>query len=159
MLLGISIENKRCYVRKLQADKGSNWWWWVLIFAVPYFLIYYFVFKNVILKRQLQTPGRELSEDEVMERDLSSGISTEILEGIISAIGGRDNIVSVDSCFTRVRLALKDVSLVEDDKVFKEQYNAKGVVRVGNGVQLVYGMQAELYKTGLAELVEETDGN
>lgn len=138
----------------LQADKGSNWWW-VFIFAVPYFLIYYYVFKTVILKKQLQTPGRELADEAEEEQSRLFGISNDILEGILQALGGRDNVVNVDSCFTRVRVTLKDVSGVSDDKTFTDRYGAKGVVRVGNGIQLVYGMKADLYKTSLNEILEK----
>lgn len=141
----------------LQSDKGSNWWW-ILILAVPYFLIYYFAFKTVIIKRRLQTPGREQDEyipgTSAPDTEPAQGISPDILTGIIQALGGSDNILSVDSCFTRVRLTLRDPSLAAEDTEFTRKYNAKGVVRVGNGIQIVYGMKAELYKTGLAELVE-----
>lgn len=137
----------------LHADKGSNWYW-VFIIGIPYFLAYYFVFKAVILKKQLQTPGRE--EDTLIDNsDLPT--NSHIITGIIDALGGAENMISVDSCFTRLRIALKDASIIAEDSIFTNHLEAKGVVHVGNGIQIVYGQKAELYKIELAEVMEKNN--
>lgn len=66
-------------------------------------------------------------------------------------IGGKDNITSLDACITRLRLTLKDESLV-DEKGLKGQ-GAAGVMRLGKGnVQVVFGTQSELLKEEMKKL-------
>ena len=133
----------------LQADKGSNWYW-AFIIGIPYFFIYYFVFKKVILMKNIPTIGRE--EDEEDAENDSQG-QHEIATSIIDALGGKENLVSVDACFTRLRVEVKDTSLIKEDDYFTKELNASGVVRVGNGIQVIFGPKAELYKTEINELL------
>ena len=127
----------------LQADKGSNWIW-IPVLGVGFFFLYYFTFKFLILKFNYLTPGRELEEDmpEVQEAVKSDDIIGEIIAGL----GGADNVVSVDACFTRLRIKVKDKSVVQDVKFWKS-LGASGVVQVSDGVQIVYGTKADVYKT------------
>lgn len=66
-------------------------------------------------------------------------------------MGGKDNIKSVDACFTRLRLKLNDVGLVKEDPYFKESLGASAIVHVGDGVQIVYGNKASVYKSEMRE--------
>ena len=59
---------------------------------------------------------------------------------IVEALGGADNIVKVDNCFTRLRLVVKDNTLVKDD-ILTGQTGASGVVKKGETVQVIYGLQ------------------
>ena len=59
---------------------------------------------------------------------------------IVEALGGPDNIEKVDNCFTRLRLIVKDSSLVKDE-VLKQQTGAAGVFKKNETVQVVYGLQ------------------
>lgn len=133
----------------LNADKGSNWLW-LLPIGVVYFAAYYFSFKFAINKWDLKTPGRELRE--VNEESMSSQISSnELIPAIILAVGGKDNIEKVDACFTRLRLTLKDPDNIFDKDHFTDQLKANGIVKVQNGVQIIYGNQAAVYKTEMRE--------
>jgi len=134
----------------LQADKGSNWYW-AFIIGIPYFFIYYFVFKKVILAKNIKTIGRE---DDADDEENTLHNEHEIVSCIILALGGKENIISVDACFTRLRVAVKEVSLIKEDDYFNKELNASGVVRIGNGVQIIYGPKAELYKTEINELLD-----
>lgn len=135
----------------MQSDKGSNWIW-VPILGVIFFFLYYFTFKFMILKFNYKTPGRE--DDEV-----SDGASTEvavskdeIVNHIIDGLGGKDNIINVDACFTRLRVKVKDKEIVGDSTLWKK-LGASGLVKVNDGVQIIYGAKADVYKTQIRELL------
>lgn len=135
----------------MQSDKGSNWIW-VPILGVIFFFLYYFTFKFMILKFNYKTPGRE--DDEV-----SDGANTEvavskdeIINSIIDGLGGKDNIINVDACFTRLRVKVKDKEIVGDSALWKK-LGASGLVKVSDGVQIIYGAKADVYKTQIRELL------
>jgi len=141
----------------LSADKGSNWQV-LLVLGPAYFATYYFLFKTLILKKNLKTPGRvPLSESgdgasvTAVGHDAAAPLQDELIAQIIDAVGGRGNISSVDACFTRLRIQLQDPSKVADDAVFTEKLHANGIVRVNGGVQIIYGNKASLYKTRVRE--------
>ncbi len=117
-------------------------------FSVLYFVVFYFGIKIFDLK----TPGRE-DETEVEAADIAAvaaaAVSTGKLEGdpeaieYIRVLGGLDNITSIDACITRLRLVLKDTSIV-DDAVLKGM-GAMGVMRLdNNNIQVVLGTKAEI---------------
>lgn len=130
----------------LQADKGSNWIW-IFILGIGFFILYYFTFKFLITKLNLKTPGRE---EDTTEENAAIGEQTEILAAIIEGLGGSDNILSVDACFTRLRVKVKNKDLVLDDRGWKA-LGANGVVQVADGVQIIYGTKADVYKTQMRE--------
>ncbi len=117
-----------------------------LVFAA----IYYFSFVFIIEKYDLRTPGREeASEDEVEERKASS--HSEKAGLILAYIGGRDNVVNVDNCATRLRLEVRDNSLVDDAGIKKV---ASGVLKPGKtSVQIIVGPTVEFVADELKKLV------
>ncbi len=136
----------------------------MLIVLLPAtFFIYYFAFKTVIKKFNLKTPGRGdsdgiklMSKKEYKEikEGSSAGDSEERLETrIIEAFGGPDNIVSVSCCATRLRVKVKDGTLVAADEAWKEYLEAIGVVRSGNSFQIIYGVRVITIATGVKELL------
>ncbi len=104
---------------------------WFLILGPLTAVVYYIVFRSSILIFNLKTPGR-------VEGDTQPKAS---LLTIINALGGSDNILDLNACLTRLRLSVKQPKLV--DKLRLEQLGAKGVVVVGDGVQVIYGTKAE----------------
>ncbi|VTN12666.1 EIICBA-Glc 2 [Raoultella terrigena] len=62
-----------------------------------------------------------------------------VTDEIINGLGGKDNIISVDNCFTRLRVAIKNMDLVDDDIL--KSTGANGVVRNRNEVQVIYGVK------------------
>ena len=121
----------------MQADKGSNWIW-IFILGIIFFFLYYFTFRFMILKFDYKTPGREADEEEV------------------KPLGGKkvsDDILNVDACFTRLRVKVKDNALVMSDNEWKSQTGANGVVRVNDGVQVIYGTKADVYKNNLKNVL------
>lgn len=105
----------------------------------------------MILKFDYKTPGREADEEEV--KPLSKKVSNDILAVIIEGLGGADNIVNVDACFTRLRVKVKDKSLVMSDNDWKNKTAANGVVQVNDGVQIIYGTKADIYKNNLKNVL------
>lgn len=76
-------------------------------------------------------------------------MSNEMMATIIEGLGGADNIQHVDACFTRLRVKVKDKALVMPDTDWKQKTGANGVVQVADGVQIIYGAKADIYKNNL----------
>lgn len=149
----------------LQGNARTNWLL-VLPVGVIYFLLYYVIFRFLILRFDFKTPGREESAEETKlytKADVlaaKGAKSTEngrekgdISAAIVRGLGGRENIEDVDCCATRLRCTVKDAALV-DDAVLKGT-GAAGVIRRGNGVQIVYGPQVTTVKSELGEYLRK----
>lgn len=120
---------------------------WILIIGPIYAVAYYFIFKTLILKFNIPTPGREGGENKLYTRKdyNESKEDDKFIDEIVVALGGIENVENLDACITRLRVTVKNSEIVADDNRWKE-LNAKGVIRSGNGVQVIYGTQAEIYK-------------
>ena len=132
--------------------------------GIAYAVIYYFLFRFLIVKFNLKTPGRE-DEDEdtklytkadyqAKNADGTAATSgplkgTDRANAIISALGGADNLVRVDNCATRLRLEVKDSSVVNDAAL--KATGAVGVLKKGEGVQVIYGPTVSIIKTEMEE--------
>lgn len=109
----------------------------VIIIGAPMAVIYYFVFRFVIRKFDVQTPGRTDELKEIV--DLSVDQMTKLT---LDFVGGHENLTSVTSCITRLRLEVKDTSII-NEKGLKD-IGAMGVIRVGStGIQIVFGAKAQ----------------
>lgn len=131
----------------MQGEAKTNWLYVPLI-GVPWFFLYYFSFKFLIEKYDFKTPGRD--EDLLASKKVLS--DAEQTQLILSGLGGRENIVELDSCITRLRVTVKDSSKV-DEKLLKES-GAQGVLQHGVGVQIIYGPQVTIIKNNLEEAIE-----
>lgn len=124
-------------------------WWMLIPQGLVFFVIYYVVFRFTILKFNLLTPGRELSVagDETDGQDVNIGAaSSEDVSGLarqyIAAIGGSANLTGIDACITRLRLNVKDSSLVNE--ALAKRLGATGVIRLNKtSVQIIVGFVAE----------------
>lgn len=118
-----------------------------LVFAV----LYYVVFKTLIVKFNLMTPGRE--EDTVEEERVvltKNKNHAEVAKVIFEALGGKENLVSIDNCATRLRLEVKDTTLV-NDKVIRTV--AAGIVKPSKtDVQVIIGPYVEFVAAELKKL-------
>ena len=121
---------------------------WILILGPIYAIVYYSVFTFMIRVFNYSTPGRNEAENKLYTRkDYNKGKagSEGLIDSIVEHLGGKENIEVLDACITRLRVTVKDSQLVSEDSVWKE-LDAKGVIRSGNGIQVIYGTQAETYK-------------
>ncbi|MFT6927997.1 MAG: glucose-like phosphotransferase system IIB component [Psychromonas sp.] len=132
---------------------ANNNWFYIPIVGVVYAFIYFFAFRWFILKFDVKTPGRKGSAVAVISKKdfhaaKASGGDTAMADAMIEALGGKENVVDVDACITRLRITVKDGSLVKDNDYWITQLGAKALVKVGGtGIQAIYGAQAAGYKT------------
>ncbi len=121
---------------------------WLLIIGPLWALLYYTVFRTVILKFDLKTPGREV-EEAVSLADAQSDVAFSFAKQLTLAFGGRSNIKNLDACITRLRVELGDISKASTAKL--KALGAAGVVVVGNNMQAIFGTQSENLKTDMEE--------
>ncbi len=143
-------------------DKTS--WIRIIPVGIIYFFLYYFIFSFLIKKFDLKTPGREddteetklytkadvnarkAQKDERGNSPAGDGRDSRS-EAIANALGGKKNITSVDCCATRLRCSVEKSELV-DEKLLKAT-GAVGVIKKGQGVQVIYGPQVSVIKSNL----------
>ena len=137
----------------LQGEAKTNWMY-VIPIGIVWFFLYYFTFKFMIRKFNFKTPGRE-DEKAVEPADGQSSIDSQASRPhtIIDAFGGKENILDLDNCATRLRVTVKDSELVKKE-VFPST-GSKGVIMNGTGVQVVYGPQVSVIKNEVEELLEQ----
>ncbi len=145
----------------LQGNEKTNWIRIVLV-GLVYAVVYYFTFYFLIKKFRYKTPGRESDDEETKlysRRDLNDGrlgvISPDgdsVGAKITKGLGGKDNIADIDCCATRLRITVKDSDKVDD--ALLRSSGASGVIRKGNGVQIVYGPQVSVVKSKLEDYLD-----
>lgn len=142
------------------------------LFIVPlFFVIYYFLFKTLILKFNVITPGREedIEADEIrlykkndyLEKNgetvtaasKSEAEKDSLAERIIAALGGEGNIEELDNCISRLRVTVKDPSLVAEDSLWKNSLEARGVVRKGTAIQIIYGSHVTMISSDIRDII------
>ncbi|WP_312347152.1 N-acetylglucosamine-specific PTS transporter subunit IIBC [Leclercia sp.] len=124
-------------------------WYMLIPQGLVFFAIYYVVFRFTITKFNLMTPGRELAVagSEADGQDVNvSAATNEDVSGLarqyIAAVGGSDNLTGIDACITRLRLNVKDSSLVNE--AMAKRLGASGVIRLNKtSVQIIVGFVAE----------------
>ncbi|MDU5105246.1 MULTISPECIES: N-acetylglucosamine-specific PTS transporter subunit IIBC [unclassified Clostridium] len=115
--------------------------WMIIPIGLVFAVIYYVVFRIIITKFNLKTPGRE-DDDELTENTVINGDMNQLAKAYIEALGGRDNILTVDNCVTRLRLNVKDNSVITDKKL--TALGARGVIRPGKGsIQVIVGTNVQ----------------
>ncbi len=130
-----------------------------IICCVAFLIIGYVVAYFMIGKFQFATPGRLGNyENEEGEEETAEGASANKGDGnsqperIIALLGGRENIVLVDACMTRLRVTVKDPSKVADTPAWKAE-GAKGLVKKDTGIQAIYGPKADVLKSDINDIL------
>ena len=153
----------------LPGQAKSNWLMLLPVIA-GYFVLYFIVFRTFILKMDLKTPGREADDEEmhlVSKDEYRQATGVGLAGGkpndgvaqdpksaaILQGVGGVDNLTDIDCCATRLRLTLKDTSLVNE--ALLKSTGASGVVVKGNGIQVIYGPSVTIVKSNFEEFVEK----
>ena len=104
-------------------------------------VVYYVVFRFVIVKFNLKTPGREDDDDET-KVVLANDNFTEVAKIVLEGIGGKENVTSIDNCITRLRLEIKDYTKVDEKKI--KSAGVAGIIRPGKtSVQVIIGTQVQ----------------
>lgn len=140
----------------LQGQSKTNWMM-IIPVGIVYFLLYYIIFKYLIIKYNLKTLGRdgyqeitvfknsEKSKDENNPVDLQSVY-------VIKGLGGRSNFKELDCCVTRLRATILDMNKIDEGLL--KQSGAAGVVCSGEVIQVIYGPRASIIKAKLEEYLE-----
>lgn len=118
--------------------------WMIIPLGIAAFIIFYVVFRFAITKFDLKTPGREDDDDVEAESKavLANNDFTEVAKIILEGLGGKENVTSIDNCITRLRLEVKDSSLVDEKKI--KSAGAAGVIRPSKtAVQVVVGTKVQ----------------
>ena len=132
-----------------------------VICVIAFFIIGYVVAYFMIGKFKFATPGRlgnytdENADDgdvQVSGTSQSKGGANSQPERIIALLGGRENIILVDACMTRLRVTVKDPSKVAEAPDWKAE-GALGLVKKDNGIQAIYGPKADVLKSDINDIL------
>ncbi|MCT1715956.1 N-acetylglucosamine-specific PTS transporter subunit IIBC [Dermabacter hominis] len=130
--------------------------WAIFVMGAFWFVVYFLVFRFVILKWNLKTPGRGADEDDDEASDsTATGADKYILtaDRFIEALGGKGNIDEVENCATRLRLSLNDVSLADEQAL--KAAGATGVMKPGGNLyQVIYGLNVQFVKDAMDGLMD-----
>ena len=144
--------------------------------GVVFFVVYYLLFRFAITRWNLRTPGANRRDEFEAEEEANLGEGTgsatavtaaaavrpprpqphrlradSKAEQVIAAFGGRDNLVNVDACITRLRVEVNDKDKVDQARL--KSLGAAGVIEVGNSVQAVFGTDAEALKNDINDIL------
>ncbi|MBR5155800.1 MAG: PTS transporter subunit EIIC [Clostridia bacterium] len=137
----------------LQGNAKTNWINVIWVGAI-YFAVYYLLFRILIKKFNFVTPGREDDEAETRlytRKDVNASKEDKSAM-IVEGLGGKENLANVDCCATRLRVTVKDSSLVKDELL--KQSGASGIIKSGSGVQVIYGPRVTVIKSNLEDYLD-----
>lgn len=121
----------------------------ILVAGIIWAVIYYGLFSYFIRRFDLATPGRE----PIPERPVCAVASSDRAPTYLSALGGKDNLLSIDACITRLRLEIVSMEKVHETEL--KSLGAMGVLKRGSsGLQVIIGPQAEILADEIRRLVE-----
>ncbi len=141
-------------------------WYWIPVVGVAYFGVYFFLFRFLILKYDLKTPGRDDNEEVKLyvrsdvnakkaaasAGGMGSSPDDERSRMILNGLGGKKNVADVDCCITRLRCTVNKPELVSEDLLKKT--GAAGVIRKGQGIQVIYGPTVPNIKANLVAYMD-----
>lgn len=119
-------------------------WYMLIVQGIAFFAIYYFVFRTIITALNLKTPGREDEDEGSATTNFNASQKSSVLaRQYLKALGGHQNLTNIDACITRLRLTLKDRSIVNEQTL--KALGAMGVVKLGtSNLQVILGPLAEI---------------
>ena len=129
--------------------------WLIIPLGILAFGMFYGVFRLMITRMNLKTPGRE-NEEPAQGQAEAAGMPGEnryaaMARMILGGLGGAGNVISVDNCITRLRLEIRDMALVDEAAV--RSSGAAGVIRPGkNSLQIVIGTTVQFVADELKAL-------
>jgi PTS system N-acetylglucosamine-specific IIC component len=133
--------------------------WQIVPLGLAAFVIFYAVFRFLITKFDMKTPGRD-EADAITEKSMDKMMNAAKriqgfdVEALLTGLGGKDNILTLDNCVTRLRIEVKDEKAVRKEVLIKA--GAKGVIRPGkNSVQVVIGPKVQSVASALREVCQK----
>lgn len=145
----------------LGVDKTN--WPMMFVLGIANAALYFFLFRFLIKKLNLHTPGREeeSAEEAALEgapvaaavaAPAASGNADQAILDLIAGLGGKDNIEALENCFTRLRVLVKDASLINEDLI--NHVPNSGINRNGTDIQIIYGMQVAAMRDKVENALE-----
>ncbi|MEN0583073.1 MULTISPECIES: maltose/glucose-specific PTS transporter subunit IIBC [unclassified Kosakonia] len=129
-------------------------WYLVPLVAAIWFVVYYALFRFAITHFDLKTPGRDntVAESTTSATQGVTGKSGYDVPALLTALGGADNVATLDNCITRLRLSVKEMDNVNVDAL--KANRAIGVIKVNeHDLQVVIGPQVQSVKDEMAQLI------
>ena len=131
---------------------GSNWYW-VIVVGIIYAPIYYFVFKWYLSRKNISI---EVSEEDDDSDDSGMSLSEKQRQTaalVIEGLGGFENVVTVNNCISRLRVDVKDMSLVKEDILKKT--GSMGIVKPSDThIQVIYGPKVETIADAVRQVMK-----
>lgn len=116
--------------------------WMIIPLGLAAFVVFYLVFRFAIVKFDLKTPGREDDDVDESTVKLANNDYTQVAKVILEGVGGKGNVASIDNCITRLRLEIKDYTLVNEKKI--KEAGVAGVIRPSKtAVQVIVGTKVQ----------------
>ncbi|SDC56521.1 glucose-specific PTS transporter subunit IIBC [Shouchella lonarensis] len=128
---------------------GRTDWWLVIPIGLVFSVIYYFGFRFAIKKFNLMTPGREKKD---ATATIGSVDKNSLPYNVLQALGGKENLTSLDACITRLRVSVKDKQHVDKEKL--KALGASGVMEVGPNIQAIFGPRSDQIKTQIQDILD-----
>lgn len=126
--------------------------WMIFLAGAVWFVIYFAAFYFIIKRFDLKTPGREDEEVEVDEASTGSSKFLNQASAILKGLGGKENVLELDNCATRLRMEVADVSKVDDAAI--RRAGAAGIMKPGGkSVQVIYGLEVQFVKDAMEDLI------
>lgn len=133
-------------------------WWINVIVGIVLAIVMYITFRWFIIRFDVKTPGRGGDYDKQMKYAGASGTEKELnvsdpeklkAQLIIRGLGGAANILDVQNCMTRLRVEMKDGSLV--DEALLKDTGCLGIVKGDDThIQIVYGTSVVMIKNAVS---------
>lgn len=151
----------------------NHWKSYILfvIIGICFSLIYFFVFRFFILKFDIQTPGRSdtkaiklFSKQDYKNQKGKTKVEPEKqganpyiqrARDFVKLLGGSQNISEINNCVTRLRITVVDPSKIEPDDDQFLAAGAKGIMRNGDAIQIVVGMDSSNVKSEIDEIIND----
>lgn len=131
----------------------------LLIQGVIFGLLYYIIFKFLIVKLNLSTPGREENREEEIKKKEKTDFQTEkdkiaiMAAEIYEGLGGEENVISIENCITRLRVEVKDMNTVDQEKIKRAGVAGIKVIDSSN-IQVVIGPQVQFVADEIEKIRE-----
>lgn len=128
--------------------------WLILPLGIVAFVVFYVVFRFAITKWDLKTPGRE---DDDLEAEKSAVLAnndfTQVAATVLEGLGGKSNVTSLDNCITRLRMEIKDYTLVDEKKI--KSAGIAGIIRPSKtSVQVIVGTKVQFVADEMKKMLK-----
>ena len=133
---------------------AANNTWMIIPLGAAAFIVFFLIFYFAIKTFDLKTPGREDDDDTEAEKSavLANNDYTQVASIVLEGLGGRENIVSLDNCITRLRLEVKDYTQVDEKKI--KSAGVAGVIRPSKtSVQVIVGTKVQFVADEMAKML------